>query len=117
MPRCDRRLVRPSVHDLLAALREAGGDCADWEPLLADIRSRPEGLRRWDADTRGVAWWTDAGARRHFRVWDDGPSKEERPPLWYISGEHLVARWRGEACDWLVLCACGACGEPEEVGW
>jgi WD40 repeat protein len=131
----ERRLVRPSVHDLVASLDEASRaanagqalpelDHDHWERFVCDIRAQPEGVEQWHQDSRpagvGLAWWTDSLSRRHFRVWA-GPASdgngEARPAVWHIAPERVVSRLRQGRRDWLAVCPCGACGAPEAIGW
>jgi hypothetical protein len=106
---------------------------------------QPEGVRLWasgrrnpatfdlgtDATLLGVAWWTDPAGRRHVRVAGRrlrrlsehqsarfGPLGEFRPPLCYIAPEGVVLRTLpGGTPELLAVCACGAVGTPEALGW
>jgi WD40 repeat protein len=147
----ERRFVRPSFHDLVAALDEATAlanqadnllalDHDHWAAFVADIRTEPEGVRQWAQEVKydgpsavvGLAWWTDALSRRHFRVWAGSAADEsyagqmvpgldsETPawaPVWHIGPDRVVARTVDGRRDWLALCPCGACGEPAAIGW
>src|SRR5438876_1046746 len=98
----DRRLVRPSVLQLVECLQEASAtagmsrDHDEWQNFIDDIRNEPEGFQQ--EGTHGIvsiAWWTDFEKRRHFRVqavaagspeyrlvaWQPGWS---RPALWHV---------------------------------
>jgi hypothetical protein len=77
-----------------------------------------------------AAWWSDRVGRRHVRVAGRSghfskallanlfcPFGEERPPLWFVYPDHIFLKrdaHRREAC---ALCACGAFGTPEDLGW
>lgn len=77
-----------------------------------------------------LAWWSDRLGRKHHRVvgrWGTFnrpsldrllcPSSEERPPLFFVYPSHVfVKRQRGERHA-QAICACGAQGTPEELGW
>jgi WD40 repeat protein len=123
----ERRFVRPTLLDVLSALEEATQAAYQYttppkvnreeqEQFLGAIRTRAEGVQNWGRV--GLAWWTDALARRHFRVWADSCDPgEERPPVWHIAPDHVIGRTRQQRRDWLVVCNCGTCGTPESVGW
>jgi WD40 repeat protein len=147
----ERRFVRPSFHDLVAALDEATRvanqtdnllefDHDHWAAFVADIRTQAEGVQHWARAVKhrgpsavvGLAWWTDAQSRRHFRVWAGSsadasfaepllPGLDQGPPtwapVWHIAPDRVIARRREGQRDWLALCACGACGEPAAIGW
>jgi WD40 repeat protein len=149
----DRRFVRPSIHDLVAALDEAtraanephqrlAFDEEHWPGVVSDIRTQPEGVQQWRGDDKhgatavvGLAWWTDAQSRRHFRVWASSSDDEhftahlryllfggdrQRPawaPVWHIAPDFVVKRTHEGSRDYLVGCACGTCGAPEALGW
>jgi WD40 repeat protein len=137
----DRRLVRPTHLHLVESLQEAttaanqGQELLElppnhWYNLATTIRPEPEGHRSWwaggGAARMALAWWTDALARRHFRIWADhravsdwqARSREpERPPLWYIYPDRLFVRRRAQQEQLLAVCACGACDTPRALGW
>jgi WD40 repeat protein len=130
MARYDRRLVRPSVHQLVEALAEASSrDRAFWHSVVEGIPGAPEGFEQWlGGGVVSLAWWTDAEGRRHFRVQgcreDDPayplvvwPEGQEMCPLWHVYPEHVVGRYRDGRADWLVLCDCGNGGIWEYRPW
>jgi hypothetical protein len=85
MPVFDRRLVRPSVLQLVECLQEASAvagvsrDHEGWQAVVDGIRNEPEGFRQEGTlDVVTVAWWTDYLQRRHFRVQACGAGKRSR---------------------------------------
>jgi hypothetical protein len=95
------------------------------------------GSRQWNGELgeKGrpvvvLAWWSDRLGRKHHRVvgrmipfdrpstWDLlCPYGAPRPPLWFVYPEHVFLKRDGGRRQALVLCACGAHGTPEELGW
>ena len=113
----DRRLIRPSVVDLVDCLHQASQnagmphDEVNWQEYLGTIRDRPEGFEQWGRmhHTLTLAWWADAAMRRHFRVRStpvgnkDGVDvyvhpKERRSPLWHVYPE-AAGRVSLHTCD------------------
>src|SRR5262249_35603043 len=74
-----------------------------------------------------VVWWTDRARRRHVRVVgqrDTQPTKGRVARVWSDEGPALALvypgpffRTRRGKRELVCLCACGAWGAPEEVGW
>jgi hypothetical protein len=114
------------------------------DELLRSALERPEGVysREHWADRRYrtgglllACWWTDVVGRRHW-YFEGAPLSEHsaarraRPepdlgrwvarqhPLMWIAPE-LSCGWRtrGGRRELVAMCACGACGTPEEIGW
>src|SRR5262245_3390475 len=130
MAHYDRRLVRPSVHQVAEALTEAAsGEFAYWQEIVERIRHVPEGYESWnEAGLVSLAWWTDAEHGRHFRVqgWSQDDAERasasmlrrtDRCPLWHVYPEYVVGRVRDGRSDWLVLCDCGYGGSLGQCKW
>jgi hypothetical protein len=122
------------------ANRKASRRALTWPPpgdFLAALEATPEGWRQWvggEAPRQGgrvysvvfLAWWTDFAGRKHWRVVGrrerlEGEGQEclfgARPPLGLVyPGVTFEKRTAAERA-WLVWCACGALGRPEEVAW
>jgi WD40 repeat protein len=116
-----------------------------WPPAgpdpLAEAVGTAEGWRQWvpegrirsgeTSSLRMLAWWSDRAGRKHHRlVARRGEFNsmfrrnvlsvgEDRPPLWlvYPEHQHLYLRQRGTGWELVAVCACGAVGTPEELGW
>jgi WD40 repeat protein len=116
-----------------------------WPPadLAGDFRkldAAPGGFRQWSAgEGRGrsgearsvvaLAWWTDLIARKHHRVvgrrrpFNNAARQnvlapgEERPPLWLVYPDNVYLYQRQRQWRPFAVCACGAAGEPEALGW
>src|SRR4051794_2727412 len=108
---------------------------------LAEGLDRPAGYRQWNGgdgpgrtnEGRSVvalAWWTDRMGRKHHRVvgrWGTFsrpsldrllcPTGEERPPLFLVYPSHVFLKRQGGERHAQAICACGAQGTPEELGW
>jgi WD40 repeat protein len=112
---------------LAAALAEAAGQDAGW-------RQWNGGARRGRAgDGRSIAvlaWWSDLLGRKHHRVVGRQgqfnrpmldnllcPFGEPRPPLWFVYPDYVFLVRAGERRVARALCACGAFGTPDELGW
>jgi WD40 repeat protein len=113
-------------------------------PRLGDVTARlsePHGHHQWnggDEPPRSgegrsavvLAWWTDRAGRKHLRVVGrQGPFNrpmldnllcpfgEPRPPLWFVYPDHVfLKRQHGHRLA-QAICACGAHGAPEDLGW
>jgi hypothetical protein len=107
---------------------------------LADAGT-PAGWRQWNGgempgrsgearSALALVWWTDHVGRRHFRaVGRRGgltrrqmnnlldPNGHGWPPLALVHPEHVFFESRGGGRRLAVTCACGAYGEPEQLGW
>jgi WD40 repeat protein len=103
--------------------------------LVEELRARPEGSRAWRVQAQGwrfstqaellAVWWSDHVGRRHVRLVGGcshlgvalpAPSPT-RPPLACVYPGPCVFvdhHFRGRL---LVVCDCGAWGEPAQVGW
>lgn len=108
---------------------------AQLEALWKQMDQAPAGHREWQAHGRGwrystragliVLWWRDYLKRRHVRVVGGCAHKgarlpvpgPTRPPLACIYQGHTVILSRHRRYRLLVVCACGAWGEPAEVAW
>src|SRR5262245_47187575 len=113
-----------------------------WGSVVDELGSQPEGVREWcvarsvRAGFVRVAWWTDHRGKRHFRVHGAAMTPEaleglHLSPTWaiptspfhYIYHDHAFFRAfpadedRLEQGAWRAVCACGAVGEPREIGW
>src|SRR5262249_4470554 len=110
------------------------------DALEADLDS-PEGWRQWNGgggparsgEGRSVvalAWWTDRLGRKHHRlVGRYGnfsrpmlenifcPLGDPRPALWFVYPDHVFLKRDGQFAELQAMCACGAWGRPEELGW
>src|SRR5262249_38712384 len=77
-----------------------------------------------------LAWWSDLVGRKHHRVVGRCgsfnrpmlhnllcPFGEPRPPLWFVYPDHVFLKRDGERRVACALCACGAFGSPEQLGW
>jgi WD40 repeat protein len=116
----------------------------DLQSTARDCVKKREGTRRWvDPATRdrfvsgrspatlvGLAWWTDPlGVRqvlvagRRVEKADNrvhhlfGPRDEDRPALWLLCPDRIFLRTRGGRRGLVAVCACGAAGAPEALGW
>jgi hypothetical protein len=113
-------------------------------PRVADVSQRladPTGWEQWNGSDGPVrsgegrsvvvlAWWTDRAGRKHHRiVGRHGPFNrplldnllcpfgEPRPSLWFVYPHHVfLKRQHGHRLA-QAICACGAHGPPEELGW
>jgi WD40 repeat protein len=132
----DLLLTDPSERALAAALNRAGPRTlrrkSRWRTLPGEVAGNPVGHSQVEgrASYVSVAWWTDHRGSKHVRVCgDDTPSTgwqphassldgDRCPPLWHVFRDRVyrVRRRGGEPC-WLVSCACGVTGSPEEVAW
>lgn len=110
------------------------------ETLNANLAA-PTGHRQWNGgdgpprpgEGRSVvalAWWTDRAGRKHLRIVGRHglftrpmledllcPLGEPRPPLWFVYPEYVFLMHAGEERLLQAICACGAHGSPEELGW
>jgi WD40 repeat protein len=113
-------------------------------PEVTDVYERlaePHGWKQWNGGTEPVrsgegrsavvlAWWTDRAGRKHHRiVGRHGPFNrpmldnllcpfgEPRPPLWFVYPDHIFLKCQGTHRVAQAICACGAHGTPEELGW
>ncbi|MBY0231018.1 MAG: WD40 repeat domain-containing protein [Gemmataceae bacterium] len=108
---------------------------------LDDSLAVPAGYRQWnggDGPARpgegrsavALAWWSDRAGRKHHRVVGvQGPFSrpmldnllcpldQPRPPLWLVYPEHVFLKRQGGQRISQALCACGAHGVPDELGW
>jgi WD40 repeat protein len=77
-----------------------------------------------------LAWWTDRAGRKHHRVVGRHgtfsrpmldnllcPFGSLRPPLYFVYPSHVFIKHQGEERLPQAICACGAYGEPDELGW
>jgi hypothetical protein len=142
----DRVFVAPSAAELNEALRVAAATAnaerralgLRWPPprlprTLARVQAEAEGVQVWGDGVEGdlprertevaLAWWRDFIGRPHVRIlgrrgqaaWSHG---QPRRALAAVYGEQALVRVRGrEAEAVLVLCPCGAWGEPDTLGW
>lgn len=103
--------------------------------------TQPHGYRQWNGgdgparptEARAIvalAWWTDRVGRKHHRlVGRQGlfnrpmldnllcPFGDPRPPLWFVYPHHVFVQRAGDDRVALAVCACGAYGPPEQLGW
>jgi hypothetical protein len=103
--------------------------------------TRPHGWRQWNGgegparagEGRSIgaaAWWSDRVGRKHVRVVGRSghfskallanlfcPFGEPRPPLWFVYPDHIFLKRDSERRVACALCACGAFGTPEDLGW
>jgi WD40 repeat protein len=113
-------------------------------PGITDVYERlsePAGYHQWNGghgparsgEGRSVvvlAWWTDRAGRKHHRVVGrhgqfNRPMLENllcpfgapRPPLWFVYPDHIFLKCQGGQRVAQAICACGAHGSPEELGW
>jgi WD40 repeat protein len=145
MARFEMHLFRPTFNRVVEALVEATAAAnrevdllpqqrAQWEEFVCELRSQHEGRRQWADAAWGetalvsIAWWTDHLGQRHFRICAgnsrDGSyedfniqRRDRRPPLGHVFPEVLYQRRRPDQSIWLAVCACGACGAPDALGW
>jgi hypothetical protein len=102
---------------------------------------RPTGYHQWNGgdgpgkpnEGRSVvalAWWTDRAGRKHHRVVGRYgmfsrarlerllcPSGDVRPPLWAVYPAYVFLKRQGDERYPQAICACGAQGDPTELGW
>jgi WD40 repeat protein len=77
-----------------------------------------------------LAWWTDRAGRKHHRIVGRHgafnrpllenllcPFGDPRPPLWFVYPDHIFLKRQGGHRVAQAICACGAHGTPEELGW
>lgn len=112
-----------------------------WPLPDRDETDSPAGYRQWnggDTPARGregrsivaLAWWTDRAGRKHHRVIGRRgafrrpmldnllcPFGEPRPPLWFVYPDYVFLKRDGDERLAQAVCACGAFGPPEELGW
>jgi hypothetical protein len=138
-------LERAILQATEATNAKALGRKVRWSPealaaAQALVGARGKGFRQWngaDGDARAdvpcsgvaIAWWSDRLGRKHVRVVGLGPVSpkwqrrngltylEAPPPLWLVYPQevHLCERDNGWALS--AVCACGAAGAPEALGW
>lgn len=135
----DRRLVRPSVHQLVEALQEAyqtarppDGSAAEppaWQPIVEDLRRDDEGFRAFrDSGVVTLAWWTDGLSRRHFRIRGCAAGDAEyhavdlrapdlRPPVWHVYPDRVFGAEEGELVTWHGVCPCGRAAPTSGGNW
>jgi hypothetical protein len=113
---------------------------SDRDSLAGQLR-QPAGYQQWnggDGPARSgegrsvvaLAWWTDRAGRKHHRIVGRHgtfnrpmldnllcPFGEARPPLWFVYPAHVFLKRQGDERLPEAICACGAHGEPEELGW
>jgi WD40 repeat protein len=122
-----QRLVSWPLPDLEAALNEAAGLAQGWRQWNGG-----EGRGR-AGDARSIvvlAWWSDRIGRKHHRlVGRQGrfnrpmldnllcPFGEPRPALWFVYPDYVFLKRDGQRRFACALCACGAFGTPEDLGW
>jgi WD40 repeat protein len=111
-----------------------------WDRLLTDLH-QPAGYRQWNGGAGparsgegrsavALAWWTDRAGRKHHRIVGrygtfsrpmlDNllcPFGEVRPPLWFVYPHYVFLKRQGQERLAQAICACGAHGEPDELGW
>lgn len=110
------------------------------EPI--DLEGGPAtGYRQWNGgketaragEGRSIvvlAWWTDRAGRKHYRIVGRHgafhrpmlenllcPFGEPRPPLWFVYPDHVFLKRWGNVRIPQAICACGAYGSPDELGW
>jgi hypothetical protein len=98
-----------------------------WADALARLEDEPEGQHAWGPNTPevGLAWWRDFMGRLHVRV--HRPPGGIRQPLWLCGAprsalaavypDQTLTHVTADGDRVLVLCACGAWGEPAALGW
>ena len=76
-----------------------------------------------------LAWWTDRAGRKHHRIVGSQGSfsrpmlvnmicpGDPRPPLWFVYPDHVYLIRHAGTRSTQAMCACGAHGSPEELGW
>jgi hypothetical protein len=108
---------------------------------LAEASGKEQGWRQWNGgegrgragDSRSIvvlAWWSDLIGRKHHRiVGRQGhfnrpmldnllcPFGEPRPALWFVYPDYVFLKRSGARRVACALCACGAFGTPDELGW
>jgi hypothetical protein len=116
----------------------------DVQSAARDCVTKREGVRRWvdpairdrfvtgriPATLVGLAWWTDPlGVRqvlvagRRVEKADNrvhhlfGPRDEDRPAPWLLCPDRLFLRTHDGRRGLVAVCACGAVGPPESLGW
>jgi sugar lactone lactonase YvrE len=108
--------------------------------FLAEAGASPEGRRQWNAEglpqtgvdrsVVAVAWWTDFVGRKHARFVGQRdrldpprvenllcPTGDERPALALVYPAQVLLAHKGGERTLVAVCACGAVGRPEDVGW
>jgi WD40 repeat protein len=102
---------------------------------------QPAGYRQWnggDGPSRSsegrsvvaLSWWSDRAGRKHHRVVGrygafsrpmlDNllcPFDEPRPHLWSVYPAYVFLKRQGDERLPQAICACGAYGDPDELGW
>ena len=110
------------------------------DDLPAELQ-QPAGYRQWNGgdgparagEGRGIvalSWWTDRAGRKHQRIIGRYgtfgrpmlenllcPFGEPRPPLWFVYPAYVFLKRQGDERLPQAICACGAHGEPGELGW
>ena len=113
-------------------LLEIGGSAA----LAQAMWARPEGAREWRVPGHGqfgvqaalvAIWWTDFLGRRHLRLLGGCRHRgmelpaplpsPHRPPLACVYPGACVIVTRHRRSRLLVVCECGAWGEPDRLAW
>jgi hypothetical protein len=135
--RFDRVLIDPPAADLQTALEAAwraaasrpstAPERAPWAVLLGRLDAEPEGqhVGRVSTERHGdfaVAWWRDFLGRRHVRVRGRQGSPAwpfEAPPaaLPAVYPERTLTHLGEPGVRVIVLCRCGAWGDPAALGW
>jgi hypothetical protein len=131
----DVLLCDPSEGELRAAIEgafaRAGVDCyngnaAFWRRNLDRFFAEPEAW--WYAVGRSaafIAWWTDNLGHKHTRVRVGEYDTDAPPgmggtvaPLWHVFPDRVYRVDKpGQESRWLVSCACGETGVPQQLGW
>jgi hypothetical protein len=124
-----------------ARSRRAEPSPAQFTSFLRAVRTKAEGVLQWDGGAPprrqaawsavSAAWWADRLGRKHVRLRGRrlpmsasrprdqvvGPTSPGTSALAHLAPERAFRRSRGGREDVAVVCACGAAGSPDEVGW
>jgi hypothetical protein len=133
--RFDRVLIDPPRSEVAEALGAAWRAAfprtqapeETWPHGLDRLGAEPEGQHGWrqgksGVEAVGLAWWRDFLGRRHVRVrgWEGMPLwlyGAPRSALAAVYPDRALIHHRDKAERVLVLCRCGAWGEPATLAW
>src|SRR5262245_40279153 len=137
----DIRLIDPTPEQLVKQLdqakrranqrlqqRRVEKDADFWRRFVRRAAKEAAGHQSWTGGRGGrpaasvsAAWWTDHVGRKHWRLVGSrlryhSPVAARNPfaeySLWHLFPDGLVIRQTGRRQQPLVVCDCGACGEP-----
>jgi WD40 repeat protein len=121
-----------------ATTRQLPWPLPDADAFRAAVQEKAEGQWQWEGPGQNagtpersvlaVAWWRDVLGRTHLRLYGRRDrhnraaranlfGRDRRPALSLIYPGRSLVRFRGGQEEVVVLCACGACGTAQEVGW